>query len=78
MSFYDKTAPVAKSLASVDNLKGSLSFGILRTGAVVKAFFSTLKALCCFLPQVQVLFFLVKSDVMGAPSRKKSPVYLNT
>ena len=38
MSFCNKTAPVAKSLASVNNLKGSSSFGILRTGAVVKAF----------------------------------------
>ena len=44
MSFCDKTAPVAKSLASVDNLKRSSSFGILRTGAVVKAFFSASKA----------------------------------
>jgi len=49
MSFCDKTAPVAKLLASVDNLKGSLSFGILRTGAVVKAFFSISKAFCCSL-----------------------------
>jgi len=52
MSFCDKTAPVAKSLVLVDNLKGSLSFGIFRTGAVVKAFFSASKALCCSLPQV--------------------------
>jgi len=62
MSFCDKTAPVAKSLASIDNLKGSLSFGILRTGAVVKAFFSISKVFCCSLPQVQVLSFLVKSE----------------
>ena len=78
MSFCDKTAPVAKLLTSVDNLKGSSSFGILRTEAIVKAFFSISKALCCSLPQVQVLSFLVKSDVMEAPSRKKSPVHLNT
>jgi len=50
MSFCDKTAPVTKSLASVDNLKRSLSFGILRTGAVVKAFFSISKAFCCSMP----------------------------
>jgi len=62
MSFCDKTAPVAKSLALVDNLKGSSSFGILRTGAVVKAFFSASKALYCFLPQVQILSFLVKLE----------------
>jgi len=62
MSFCDKTAPIAKSLASVDNLKGSLSFGIFRTGAVVKAFFSASKAFCYSTPQVQVLSFLVKSE----------------
>ena len=62
MSFYDKTAPIAKSLASVDNLKGSLSFGILRTGAMVKAFFSISKAFCCSMPQFQVQSFLVKSE----------------
>jgi len=62
MFFCDKTAPVTKLLASVDNLKGSLSFGILRTGAVVKAFFSTSKAFCYSIPQVQVLFFLVKLE----------------
>jgi len=62
MSFCDKTAPVAKSLALVDNLKGSLSFGILRTGAMVKAFFSASKAFCCSMPQFQVQFFLVKSE----------------
>jgi len=50
MSFCDKIAPVAKSLASVDNLKGSLSFSILRTGAMVKAFFSASKAFCCSTP----------------------------
>jgi len=50
MSFCDKTAPVAKSLVSVDNLKGSSSFGILRTGAVVKAFFSASKALLLLAP----------------------------
>jgi len=61
MSFCDKTAPVAKSLASVDNLKGSSLFGIFRTGAIVKAFFSVSKAFCCSLPQVQVLSFSVKS-----------------
>jgi len=44
MSFCDKTVPVAKLLALVDNLKRSLLFGILKTGAIVKAFFSTLKA----------------------------------
>jgi len=48
--FCDKTAPVAKSLASVDNLKGSSSFGIFRTGAVVKTFFSASKAFCCSIP----------------------------
>jgi len=61
MSFCDKTAPVAKLLTSVDNLEGSLLFGILRTGAIVKAFFSISKALYCSLLQVQVLSFLVKS-----------------
>jgi len=52
MSFCDKTAPVAKSLALVDNLKGSSLFGILRTEAMVKAFFSASKAFCCSMLQV--------------------------
>jgi len=60
MSFCDKTAPIAKSLALVDNLKGSLSFGILRTKAMVKVFFSTSKAFCYSIPQFQVQSFLVK------------------
>jgi len=34
----------------VDNLKKSLSFGILRIGAMVKAFFSGSKAFCCSMP----------------------------
>ena len=62
MSFCNKIASVAKLLASVDNLKGSSSFGILRTGAMVKVFFSTSKAFYYSLFQVQVLFFLVKSE----------------
>jgi len=62
MFFCDKTASVAKLLVLVDNLKRSLSFGILRTGAIVKVFFSASKAFYCSLPQVQVLFFLVKSE----------------
>jgi len=62
ISFCDKTTPVAKSLVSVDNLKGSLSFGILRIGAVVKAFFSTSKAFYCSIPQFQVQSFLVMSE----------------
>jgi len=41
ISFCDKTIPIAKSLALIDNLKRSLSFGILRIRAVIKAFFST-------------------------------------
>jgi len=60
--FCDKTASVAKLLASVDNLKESSSFGIFRTGAVVKALFSALKVSCCSMPQVQILSFLVKSE----------------
>jgi len=60
MFFCDKTASVAKLLALVDNLKGSSSFGILRTKAVVKAFFSTLKAFCYSTPQFQIQSFLVK------------------
>jgi len=62
MFFCDKTAPVMKSLASVNNLKGSSLFGILRTRAVVKAFFSASKAFCYFMLQVQVLSFLVKLE----------------
>jgi len=50
--FYNKTAPVAKLLVSVDNLKESSSFSIFRTGAVVNALFSALKTFCCFIPQV--------------------------
>jgi len=38
MFFYNKTVPVAKSLALVDNLKGSLSSGILRIRAMIKVF----------------------------------------
>ena len=60
--FYDKTAPVAKSLALVDNLKRSSLFGILRTKAIVKTFFSASKVFCCSLFQVQVLSFLVKLE----------------
>jgi len=48
--FCDKTASVAKSLASVDSMKGSSLFSIFRTGAVIKAFFSILKAFCCSIP----------------------------
>ena len=62
ISFCDKTIPIAKSLASVDNLKESLSFGILRIGAMVKAFFSTSKAFCYSMPQFQVQSFLVKLE----------------
>ena len=62
MSFCDKTAPVAKLLASVNNLKGSSSFGILRIGAMVKAFFSASKAFCYSTPQFQIQSFLVKSE----------------
>jgi len=62
MSFCDKTTSVAKLLASVDNLKRSLLFGILRIGAMVKAFFSTSKAFCCSTSQFQILFFLVKLE----------------
>ena len=62
ISFCNKTAPVAKSLALVDNLKRSSSFGILRTRAIVKAFFSASKAFCCSTPQFQVQSFLVKSE----------------
>jgi len=47
MFFCEKTAPVAKLLASVDNLKGFSLFGILRIRAMVKAFFSASKAFCC-------------------------------
>ena len=63
MSFWDKTAPVVKSLVLVDNLKRSLSFGILRTGAMVKAFFSISKAFCCSIPKVQVYSDLVWDDL---------------
>ena len=73
MSFCDKTAPVAKSLASVDNLKGSSLFGILRTGAMVKAFFSASKAFCCSTPQFQVQSFLVKSESGIRATRHKTP-----
>ena len=62
MFFCDKIAPVAKLLAPVDNLKRSLSFGIFRTKAIVKAFFSTSKAFYCSMLQVQVLSFLVKLE----------------
>jgi len=62
MSFCDKITSIAKSLALVDNLKRSLSFGILRTRAMIKAFFSTSKAFCCSMPQFQVQSFLVKSE----------------
>ena len=62
MSFCNKIAPVVKLLALVNNLKRSLSFGILRTEAIVKAFFSTSKAFCCSMPQFQVQFFLVKLE----------------
>jgi len=62
ISFCDKIAPVEKSLALVDNLKGSSLFGILRIGAVVKAFFSASKAFYCSMPQFQVQSFLVKLE----------------
>jgi len=53
-------APHVCDIVSVDNLKGSSLFGILRIGAMVKAFFSTSKAFYCSMPQFQVHFFLVK------------------
>jgi len=62
MSFCDKIASIAKLLALVDNLKRSLLFGILRTGTVVKVFFSISKAFYCSILQVQILSFLVKLE----------------
>jgi len=62
MFFYDKTVPIAKSLVSVDNLKRSSSFGILRIRAVIKAFFSASKGFCCSTPQFQIQSFLVKLE----------------
>jgi len=58
----DKTAPVAKSLVFIDNLKESSLLGIFRTRAVVKTLFSISKAFCYSISQVQILFFLFKLE----------------
>ena len=50
--FCNKTALIAKLLALVNNLKRSLLFGILRTGVIVKVFFSISKASCYSTSQV--------------------------
>ena len=52
MFFYNKIVSVVKLLALVDNSKRFLSFGILRTRAMIKAFFSASKVFCCSIPQV--------------------------
>jgi len=62
--FCDKTALVAKSLAFVDNLKGSLSFGIFRTGAVVKPFLAPQKHFVALYPNSRYYLFWLDQRVV--------------